>query len=155
MSTNSSQCKKERGPEYGTPVAGTKTAQRGHQAHNRISNEIIQLCTVIDDNGETTLDQGSNPVKEITFGQLFDIYTHISNKVVGILLRARKYGLVDFEGEMLYQRRDDDVIIRLIATPDKARAMAKEGEEDFEWGKCMWKQASTVIFWKKPGLMTS
>ena len=26
-------------------------------------------------------------------------------QVVGMLIRARKYGLVDFEGEMLYQRQ--------------------------------------------------
>jgi thiamine kinase-like enzyme len=31
------------------------------------------------------------------------IYTSISNKVVGVLLRARKHKLVDFEGETLFQ----------------------------------------------------
>ena len=41
------------------------------------------------------------------------MYTVISNKVVGLLLRARKHGLVDFPGEMLYQRRDDHVVIKL------------------------------------------
>lgn len=30
-----------------------------------------------------------------------------------MLLRARKYGLVQFDGEILYQRRDDDVIITM------------------------------------------
>lgn len=33
-------------------------------------------------------------------------------------MRARKQGLVDFKGEMLYQRRDDHVLIRLIRTPE-------------------------------------
>ena len=33
------------------------------------------------------------------------IYTRISSKVVGILLRARKYGFVDFEPEILFQVR--------------------------------------------------
>lgn len=33
---------------------------------------------------------------------------------MGILLRARKHKLVEFEGEMLFQRRDDDVPIFLI-----------------------------------------
>jgi hypothetical protein len=130
--------KKEHGSEYGTPVAGSKTAQRGHQAHDRISKEIIQLCSVIEDNGTTQEDEaGSNPVTVITFGQLFDTYNYISNKLVGILLRARKYGLVSFEGEMLFQRRDDDVIITLLVPTAKAIEMAKEGMEDFEWGKCM------------------
>lgn len=31
-----------------------------------------------------------------------------------MLLRARKHGLIDFEGEMLYQRRDEDTIITLL-----------------------------------------
>lgn len=31
-----------------------------------------------------------------------------------MLLRARKHKLVDFEGEMLYQRQDEDVIITLL-----------------------------------------
>ena len=135
MSTNP---KKERGSEYGTPVAGSKTAKRGQQAHARISNEILELCSVIEDSGETTLDvTGSNPVTQIKFGKLFDIYTYISNKLVGVLLRARKYGLVAFEGETLFQRRDDDVTITLLVATAKAREMAKEGKEAFEWGKCM------------------
>jgi hypothetical protein len=31
------------------------------------------------------------------------IYTSISNKVVGVLLRARKHKFLDFEGETLFQ----------------------------------------------------
>lgn len=52
---------------------------------------------------------------EITmrFKELFELYKVISNKLVGLLLRARKYGLVKFEGEMLYQGRDDKVVITL------------------------------------------
>jgi hypothetical protein len=34
---------------------------------------------------------------------LLQIYTSISNKVVGVLLRARKHKFVDFEGETLFQ----------------------------------------------------
>ena len=52
----------------------------------------------------------------INFGRLFEIYTHISNKLVGILLRARKYGLVDFEGETLFQGRDNGVSVYLLHT---------------------------------------
>jgi hypothetical protein len=47
------------------------------------------------------------------------IYTRISDKVVGMLLRARKYGFVEFIGEMLYQGRDDYMPVRLIKMPDK------------------------------------
>jgi hypothetical protein len=55
----------------------------------------------------------------ITFGQVFKIYVSISDKVVGLLLRARKHGLVDFEGEMLFQRRDEEVPIVLRKVPRK------------------------------------
>lgn len=34
---------------------------------------------------------------------LLQIYTVISDKVVGILLRARKHHILDFEGECLFQ----------------------------------------------------
>lgn len=69
------------------------------------------LLKVIKENG-TKVDQEGHI--GISFKRLFDIYINISNKVVGILLRARKYGLVDFRGEMLFQGRDDDVLIKLI-----------------------------------------
>lgn len=38
----------------------------------------------------------------------------INDKLVGLLLRARKHKFVDFEGEILFQRRDDDVLIFLL-----------------------------------------
>lgn len=40
-----------------------------------------------------------------------------------MLLRARKYELVDFEGEMLYQRQDDDKIIRLLKPIEEIRKL--------------------------------
>ena len=42
------------------------------------------------------------------FLKSFRLYTRISDKVVGLLLRARKYGLVYFEPEMLFQGQDND-----------------------------------------------
>ncbi len=50
----------------------------------------------------------------ILFGDLFRMYTRISDKVVGLLLRARKYGLVHFEPEMLFQGQDDDEPVFLV-----------------------------------------
>ena len=63
----------------------------------------------------------------------------ISNKVVGILLRARKYGFVTFEGEMLFQGQDDNVVITLLFPTSKVKEMAKENTsaDQFQWGKCM------------------
>ena len=56
-------------------------------------------------------------MQAISFGHIFSIYVAISDKVVGLLLRARKHGLVDFEGEMLFQHRDEGVMILLRREP--------------------------------------
>lgn len=75
---------------------------------------MVQLCEIIAQFGKVNPKTGK---KEITFKQLFDIYTYISDKVtlkclkvnilcfkvVGMLLRCRKHKMVDFEGEMLFQ----------------------------------------------------
>lgn len=55
---------------------------------------------------------------------------HISDKVVGLLLRARKHKLLDFEGEILFQRRDDDVPIMMLKTMKEIRDILKQKEED-------------------------
>ena len=144
---------------YGTPVEGSKTEARAKLAHERISREILDLCAIIYDSGrkdgmdpidvkniatkpnksqETTLAQENTTqtaVAVIDFKRLFDIYVVISNKLVGVLLRARKYGIVDFPGETLFQRRDDDVIIKLLYTPNQVKERLKE--KTFSWGKCM------------------
>lgn len=43
-----------------------------------------------------------------------------------MLLRARKHQMVDFEGEMLYQRRDEDKIITLLLTHEQIQQSLKE-----------------------------
>ena len=108
--------------DYGTPVAGSKTDIRGQTAGARISNEIIELCRVIFDMG-VCLQDGSWGVR---FGDLFEAYTKISNKLVGMLMRARRHGLVEFEGEMLFQRRDDHVVVRLVKLPLSLQAFAQQ-----------------------------
>ncbi|XP_064454889.1 actin-binding Rho-activating protein-like [Ornithodoros turicata] len=97
-------------PRYGRPEEGSKTDKRGKQAGTLISSEIRVLCENITEFGQPVPDGTT----VITFGELFQLYTSISNKLVGILLRARKHGLVTFQGEMLFQRRDDDVVITLL-----------------------------------------
>lgn len=101
--------------EYGRPVAGSKTETRGRFAGAHISQEVKQLCQIILQMGEEQPDGTFS----VTFRRLFDRYTRISNKVVGMLLRARKQNLVHFEWEMLFQRRDDDVIITLLHMPEE------------------------------------
>uniref|UniRef100_A0A1B0GQH0 Uncharacterized protein n=1 Tax=Phlebotomus papatasi TaxID=29031 RepID=A0A1B0GQH0_PHLPP len=61
---------------------------------------------------------------------LSTIYVHISDKVVGLLLRARKHKLIDFEGEVLFQRRDDDVPIFMLKTMEEIRAYVREKEDE-------------------------
>ncbi|XP_044514189.1 actin-binding Rho-activating protein [Gracilinanus agilis] len=95
---------------YGRPKEGTKTAERAKRAEEHIYREIMDLCFVI----RTMARHRRDGKIQVTFGELFDRYVRISDKVVGILMRARKHGLVHFEGEMLWQGRDDNVVITLL-----------------------------------------
>lgn len=95
---------------YGRPKEGTKTAERAKRAEAHIHREIRDMCFIIESMAKPRPDGKI----QVTFGELFERYVRISDKVVGILMRARKHGLVDFEGEMLWQGRDDNVIITLL-----------------------------------------
>ena len=75
-------------------------------------NEIKLLIEIIQKHGAKA-EQGGKEVIQMKFKELFELYKVISNKVVGLLIRARKYKLVNFEGEMLYQGRDDNVVVTL------------------------------------------
>lgn len=105
--------------DYGKPPQGSMTEQRGKDAHIHISREVQELCEAIRNIGEPGLrdTDGSGSVRTVItvrFGKLFEHYVTISNKLVGILLRARKQRLVDFEGEMLWQGKDDHIVITLL-----------------------------------------
>lgn len=41
-----------------------------------------------------------------------------------MLMRARKHGLLTFEGEMLFQRRDDHVLVELLQPITEIRKAA-------------------------------
>ncbi|XP_042345080.1 actin-binding Rho-activating protein-like [Plectropomus leopardus] len=103
--------------DYGRPLQGSMTEQRGKDAHTHISREVEELCEVIRNIGEhKDGDRSGSDEKVITveFGKLFEHYVTISNKLVGILLRARKQRLVEFKGEMLWQGKDDHTVITLL-----------------------------------------
>ncbi|XP_028986114.1 actin-binding Rho-activating protein-like [Betta splendens] len=105
--------------EYGRPLQGSMTEQRGKDAHTHISREVQELCDVIKTIGELREEDevGHNSrgkVITVQFGKLFNHYVTVSNKLVGILLRARKQRLVEFDGEMLWQGKDDLVVISLL-----------------------------------------
>ncbi|XP_014280181.1 actin-binding Rho-activating protein isoform X1 [Halyomorpha halys] len=117
--------------EYGRPKAGSKTEARGLQAKSHINKEILELCNIIYElallNRNESDDENDIDDKNIvvTFGELFETYTTISNKVVGLLIQAKKKGLVYFEKEMLFQRRDDDELIVLLKPIKEINAIAK------------------------------
>lgn len=99
---------------YGRPLQGSMTEQRGKDAHTHISREVEELCEVIRNIGDKDGDGSDGKVVTVEFGKLFEHYVTISNKLVGILLRARKQRLVEFEGEMLWQGKDDHTVITLL-----------------------------------------
>ncbi|KAH7722620.1 hypothetical protein AAVH_09871 [Aphelenchoides avenae] len=101
---------------YARPEEGSKTESRARKAGEHFIREIIFLCEIIASHAE-----GTPPNAVINFGPLFQIYCRYSDALVGMLIRARKYGLVEFEGEMLYQRQDDHKPIRLLKTLDEVR----------------------------------
>jgi len=125
-------------PGYGTPLEGTKTAARGRKAVDHVSKEIVELCEVIWTHGQM---KGNFDEEEettvIMFGELFTLYTRISSKVVGLLLRARKYNLVYFEGETLFQGQDDNTPVFLIRSIPEIKEMFKSGSDpkNFQWGQ--------------------
>ncbi|KAJ3597241.1 hypothetical protein NHX12_000769 [Muraenolepis orangiensis] len=107
---------------YGTPPEGSVTERRAKDAHTHIRREVEELCSAIRTVGRSTGGgdgqggggDGGRPVVSVEFGTLFEHYVSVSNKLVGVLLRARKQGLVHFEGEMLWQGQDNRVVITLL-----------------------------------------
>ncbi|KAK0421004.1 hypothetical protein QR680_015018 [Steinernema hermaphroditum] len=102
--------------DYARPPPGSKTEKRGIRAGDYVTREILFLMEVINENAA-----GEHPNRSVKFGPLFYTYAHYSDKLVGMLLRARKYGLVAFDGEMLYQRQDDHKDIVMLKSLDEIK----------------------------------
>ncbi|XP_037818746.1 flocculation protein FLO11 isoform X2 [Lucilia sericata] len=133
--------------EYGKPLAGSLTEMRGQKANIHVLKEMLELCQIIDSEGYDVKDEPS--MRVIPFGELFNIYNYISDKVVGILLRARKHKLVEFEGEMLFQRRDDDVPIFLLKPIHEIRRDMESKIESIKRCGSPAPQATSVLLDKK------
>ncbi|XP_014231149.1 actin-binding Rho-activating protein-like [Trichogramma pretiosum] len=114
--------------EYGRPAAGSLSDIRGRKASCHILKEILELCDVINQNGTPCKD--APEILAISFGDLFNLYVHINDKLVGLLLRARKQKVLDFEGECLFQRRDDHVPIYLIKPINEIRTTIRQKLDD-------------------------
>ncbi|KAJ8714483.1 hypothetical protein PYW07_002708 [Mythimna separata] len=113
--------------EYGKPIPGSMTEFRGAEAQARVCTEMKELCEIIDQYGRTPCKSLLPPelkdaTRVISFGELFSIYTVINDKLVGLLIRTRKHQLTFFEGEVLFQKRDDDVPVFLMQTIQDIRA---------------------------------
>jgi len=96
-------------PNYGRPDSGSLSAMRAAMGEAKMRSDICDVCDVVFQQGEK-LEDG---LAAIQFGPLFSIYDRINDKLVGLLIRARKRNLLTFEGEMLYQRKDDEKWIEL------------------------------------------
>jgi hypothetical protein len=70
------------------------------KANIQVFQEMIELCQVIHDSGKPV--EGEPELRQIDFGELFQIYVHINDKVVGLLLRARKHELLTFEVSLIF-----------------------------------------------------
>ena len=144
LTDNAMEAPDKHSKEYGRPVAGSKTEARGRFAGSHVGQEVKTLCKIISQIG----DKQSDGTITVTFGRLFERYTRISNKLVGMLLRARKQKLVDFQGEMLFQRRDDDVIIALLRMPEDVK-----NDSDEYWkirAKWIIKLSQMIVFFLDP-----
>lgn len=95
---------------------------------------MIELCQIIHEHGKPVKNKPD--LREITFGELFDIYVYISNKVVGLLLRARKYELLIFEGECLFQKFHDHVPITLLHSMAEIKKILSGKQEEVKEHGC-------------------
>jgi len=108
--------------KYGMVVEGTLTDKRGKKAKDFIAGNIVECCETIKSIGTLNPETG---LYEVSFGKMFRTYERINDKMVGLLIRARRHGLVDFPGEMLYQGQDNDVPIKLLKIPTVAELELK------------------------------
>lgn len=104
------------------------TEYRGMKANIQVYQEMIELCQVINDAGRPVPDEPE--LREISFGELFTIYVHINDKVVGLLLRARKHELLTFEGECLFQKFHDHVPIYLLRPFKRIKEIMSEKQNE-------------------------
>ena len=123
-------------PSYATPLPGSQTEARAIAAHGHVASEVVRLVEIIEKLGSCGAHNESERI--IYFGPLFEVYSRISDKVVGMLVRARKYGLLYFRGEILLQRRDDCEPVLLLVTAEQARSKLSVNPHatvsDFQWG---------------------
>ena len=120
--------------EYGTPSGGSLTEFRGRKASEHVGREVADLCEIIE-----RLQHRGDGEEDVTFGDLFAEYETISNKLCGLLLIARRHGLVAFPGEMLFQGSHSGVVIQPLVSAEhvRMRAEAAAVSSNQEWGSSL------------------
>jgi len=104
------------------PLEKSLSEARGLKAALWVEKEIDKLIGEIERMGRTAGQE-----TQITFGELFTHYQDISDTLVGILQRAKRRGIVKYEGaggDLLLQRTHDNVVITL----DHVKAVAWQKE---------------------------
>ncbi|KAJ1457672.1 costars-domain-containing protein, partial [Pelagophyceae sp. CCMP2097] len=94
---------------YGKPPPGSATEERWAKGKQWVEEQIAQMLQVIRDMGNLEADG----TVTVLFGKLFYTYADISDSLVGILMRAKKRKLLYYDGDMLFQSKDDHVVITL------------------------------------------
>lgn len=61
------------------------------------------------------------------------------------MLRARKHKFIDFEGEVLFQRRDDDVPVFMLKTVSEIKGILDAKIEDVRRSASPNPQATTLL----------
>eukprot|EP00092_Neocalanus_flemingeri_P018915 GFUD01020487.1.p1 GENE.GFUD01020487.1~~GFUD01020487.1.p1 ORF type:complete len:209 (+),score=51.96 GFUD01020487.1:174-800(+) len=100
------------GSGYGKPPPGSKSEARAKKYNENCTREIVELCGIVSEKGFTDTEDR----RAILFQDLFNTYRFISDKCCGLLLRARRYKLISFQGEMLFQGKDDKTVITMMRT---------------------------------------
>lgn len=59
--------------EYGRPIAGSLTEQRGQKANIHVFREMCELCEIINGSGAPQDEEDPKGPKWIFFGELFNV----------------------------------------------------------------------------------
>ncbi|EDQ85435.1 uncharacterized protein MONBRDRAFT_11965 [Monosiga brevicollis MX1] len=104
--------------------------QRALDAAKWVDKEIRKLIGEIQRLG-TKNDSGK---VEITYGPLFDATANTFEALSGTLKTAKKYDVVDYEGELLYQGASDDVVITLLKDTHDGVVIKRRRKSDLKTG---------------------
>mmetsp|Transcript_10863 Transcript_10863/g.18513 ORF Transcript_10863/g.18513 Transcript_10863/m.18513 type:complete len:1011 (-) Transcript_10863:745-3777(-) len=99
------------GVNYGNENRRNLSKQRAGEFSRGVERGMDKLCQFIKEEGQ--YDPAEGGLATITFGDLFEKY-QLSDMLVGLLMRAKKYKRIKYEGDMLFQGIHDQVKITLL-----------------------------------------